>query len=131
MLRRMFIPLMALSACAGEAEVRRDATAELFPEYISSSAEILDGDLVRVLLEMKEARGPDDLAAYGRCAVAQFALDQGYAFARHLRTNVEIEGGVWLGDAVYTISAEMPRGLMTIDAEVTVSDCARNGIPTV
>ena len=62
---------------------------------------------------------------------AQYALIRGYGFARHVRTNVNEEGGIWTGDAVYTISPALPRGLRTIDAEVTVADCASRDIPTV
>jgi len=80
---------------------------------------------------MQGARLNQDVAAYARCAAAQYSLIRGYGFARHLRTNVYREGGIWLGDAVYTISSALPRGLRTIDAEVTVADCQEQGIPTV
>ena len=55
----------------------------------------------------------------------------GFGFARHVRTTTNNQGGQWSGDAVYTISAALPRGLKTIDAEVIVADCEENGIPTV
>jgi hypothetical protein len=48
-----------------------------------------------------------------------------------VRTLVDETGGIWRADAVYTISAALPRGERTIDAEVTVANCALNGIPTV
>ena len=73
----------------------------------------------------------DDVEAYARCAAAQYALIRGYGFARHVRTIVDLKGGVWRGDAVYTISASLPKGLKTIDAEVTVRDCGAQGIPTI
>ena len=80
---------------------------------------------------MTGARGTEDVDAYARCAAAQYSLIRGYGFARHLRTNVAQSGGIWRGDAVYTVSAALPRGLRTIDAEVTVRDCGAQGIPTV
>ena len=80
---------------------------------------------------MTGARDNEDVAAYARCAAAQYALIRGYGFARHVRTNVAIEGGIWRGDAVYTISPALPAGLRTIDAEVTVQNCAAEGIPAV
>ena len=80
---------------------------------------------------MTGARGIEDVDAYAECAAAQYALIRGYGFARHLRTTVAEEAGLWLADAVYTISPALPRGLKTIDAEVTVSFCAENKIPTV
>ncbi len=92
---------------------------------------LLDGDLVDFRVAMKGARNDEDVDAYARCAAAQYALIRGYGFARHVRTNVAKEGGIWRGDAVYTISAALPRGLRTIDAEVTVRDCGAQGIPTV
>jgi hypothetical protein len=73
----------------------------------------------------------DDLIAYARCAAAQYTLIRGYGFARHVRTNVYEEGGVRVADAVYTVSPTLPRGLQTIDAEVTAAGCAEQGIPTV
>jgi len=72
-----------------------------------------------------------DVEAYARCAAAQYALIRGFGFARHVRTNVDQAGGIWRGDAVYTISSALPRGLKTIDAEVAVRDCGAQGIPTI
>ena len=92
---------------------------------------LLDGDLVNFRVEMTGARSVSDVDAYAACAAAQYALIRGFGFARHVRTNVANTGGVWRGDAVYTISAALPRGLKTIDAEVTVRDCGAQGIPTV
>ncbi|WP_231582141.1 hypothetical protein [Puniceibacterium sp. IMCC21224] len=106
-------------------------TGPFAPEYEGIETRLLDGDLVNFLVEMRGARDTDDVAAYAECAAAQYALIRGYGFARHLRTNASEEGGLWRGDAVYTISPALPRGLKTIDAEVVVSSCAENGIPTV
>ena len=80
---------------------------------------------------MKGARDNEDVADYAECAAAQYALIRGYGFARHVRTKVVEEAGLWRADAVYTISPALPQGLSTIDAEVTVSNCAETGIPTV
>jgi len=82
-------------------------------------------------VSMTGARNQDDLADYARCAVAQYTLQRGYGFARHIRTNVSIKAGLWVADAVYTISPSLPQGLRTIDAEITVQDCMTLGIPTV
>ncbi|EBA08736.1 lipoprotein, putative [Sagittula stellata E-37] len=92
---------------------------------------LLDGDLVNFHVTMRGARNQIDVEAYAECAAAQYALIRGYGFARHLRTNVDEEGGLWRGDAVYTISPALPRGSRTIDAEVTALACAENGIPMV
>ena len=74
---------------------------------------------------------PENVERYAECAAAQYALIRGFGFARHVRTNVGRTQTGWLGDAVYTISPALPRGLKTIDAEVVVSNCADNGIPMV
>jgi hypothetical protein len=48
-----------------------------------------------------------------------------------VRTNVTRGLEIWRGDAVYVISAALPEGLRTLDAEVVVRDCGAQGIPTV
>jgi len=101
------------------------------PHYMGIQTRLLDGDLVGFLVEMGGARNKSDVVAYSECAAAQYALIRGYGFARHVRTNVVEEAGLWRADAVYTISPALPRGMSTIDAEVTVSNCTETGIPTV
>ena len=80
---------------------------------------------------MAGARDAGEVERYAECAAAQYALIRGFGFARHLRTNVVQEGGIWRGDAVYTISPALPDGVKKIDAEVVAADCAENGIPMV
>ena len=101
------------------------------PDYRGIETLLLDDDLVNFRVEMTGARGGDDVTDYAECAAAQYTLIRGYGFARHVRTTVEEEGGIWRGDAVYTISPGLPRGSRTIDAEVTAAACAEAGIPTV
>ena len=116
----------AVSGCeAGGGESR------FSPDYQGIETRLLDGDLVNFHVQMSGARTVEDVDRYAECAAAQYALIRGYGFARHLRTNVDEEGGIWRGDAVYTISPALPRGLKTIDAEVVAADCAENGIPMV
>jgi len=119
----------ALAACASETvDVQRSVSD---PVYRGIETRLLDADLVNFRVYMQNAESNADVAAYAQCAAAQYALIRGYGFARHVRTNVEETGGVWLGDAVYTISADLPQGRSTIDAEVTVANCDETGIPTV
>ena len=110
-------------------EVTRLAPSNL--EYRGVETRLLDGDLVQFVVQMGPGAQPGDLADYAECAAAQYALIRGYGFARHVRTSVAQEGNLARGDAVYTISPSLPRGLKTIDAEVVASDCAENGIPMV
>ena len=124
----LLISMVALTACEQTEAV---AKAAFEPKYDGIETLLLDGDLVNFRVTMRGARDNDDVAAYARCAAAQYALIRGFGFARHLRTNVAETGGNWRGDAVYTISAALPRGSKTIDAEVAVSDCGEQGIPTV
>ena len=124
-----------LSACTGPTTAAATTGAatesDFHPEYLGIETNLMDGDLVDFKVTMTGARNNDDVTAYARCAAAQYALIRGYGFARHVRTNVDEKGGTWRGDAVYTISAALPAGLRTIDAEVTVRDCGMQGIPTV
>lgn len=123
----VLISLLPLTAC-GTPEI----TAErLIPDYRGVSTELLDNDLVRFRVEMTNALSEADVADYADCAAAGYTLIRGWAFARHLRTTVDEEAGIWRGDAVYTISPTLPRGLRTIDAEVKAAACAEKGIPTV
>ena len=123
--------LAFLAACTGRPAP--DATAQdgFAPTYVGIETILLDGDLVNFRVAMTGARGTEDVDAYARCAAAQYSLIRGFGFARHVRTNVAQSGGTWRGDAVYTVSAALPRGSRTIDAEVTVRDCGAQGIPTV
>ena len=133
------IPALALglSACAptcGEG-VSCDGTVSQDALYLGVETRLLEGDLVNFNVAMRGAKddpdAPESVARYAECAAAQYALIRGYGFARHLRTNVNFDDGMWRGDAAYTISSALPDGLKTIDAEVIVSDCKDNGIPTV
>ncbi|MFZ9198948.1 MAG: hypothetical protein ACO22Z_06345 [Paracoccaceae bacterium] len=117
-----------LLGCASGEQVTSGAFS---PSYGGIETLLLDGDLVNFRVEMTGARGNQDVADYAACAAAQYALIRGFGFARHVRTNVDNQGGTWRGDAVYTVSAALPEGLRTIDAEVTVRDCGARGIPTV
>ncbi len=117
-----------LSACTIEEPV---AEGPFMPLYGGIETRLLDGDLVQFGVAMRGARDAGDVEQYAQCAAAQYALIRGYGFARHLRTNTYEEGGLWRGDAVYTISATLPPGLRTIDAEVTALACAESGIPMV
>jgi hypothetical protein len=123
------ISALALSACA-EGEGTGEARA-FAPVYDGIETRLLDGDLVNFRVTMRGARDERDVERYAECAAAQYALIRGYGFARHVRTLVAEQGGNWRGDAIYTISAALPRGLKTIDAEVTAANCAENGIPMV
>ena len=120
-----------LSACAPASAPEVSSMGSFNPSYQGIETILLDGDLVNFRVAMKGARDNADVEAYGRCAAAQYALIRGFGFARHVRTTVAQTGEIWRGDAVYVISAALPMGLKTIDAEVTVRDCGSLGIPTV
>ncbi len=122
------LALMGLAACQ-PSEV---PDVQVFrPDYQGVETRLLADDLVNLVVTMRGARDIQDVLDYADCAVAQYTLIRGYGFARQVRTNVVEEGGLWQGDAVYTISPAVPRGLRTIDAELAVADCRAKGIPTV
>ena len=118
--------VLALAAC--DAQQGQGSTGQI---YGPVETRLLEGDLVGFRVSMEGARGSDDVEKFAECAAAQYALIRGYGFARHVRTLVDETAGNWCADAVYTISAALPPGEMTIDAEVTVAECGRSGIPTV
>lgn len=124
----MIAAAAAVGACAGGQEVSQGPRA---PSYLGIETILLDGEMVNVRVAMTGARDEADVETYGRCAAAQYALIRGFGFARHVRTQVAKTKETWRGDAVYLISAALPRGTRTIDAEVTVRDCGELGIPTV
>lgn len=127
---RVLICAALLAGCAATDQDAADAPQREFT-YDGISTRLLADDLVNFQLLMGGQATRDDMDRYGRCAAAQYALIRGFGFARHVRTTVYKEGGVWTGDAVYTISPSLPQGLQTLDAEVVVADCTENGIPTV
>ncbi len=124
--------LVGLSACTAQTgtEVMREEVA-FAPTYEGVDTRLLDGELVNFHVAMTGARDENDVHRYAECAAGQYALIRGFGFARHVRTTTNNQGGFWSGDAVYTISSALPRGLKTIDAEVIVADCEDNAIPTV
>ena len=117
-----------LAACEPSAPV---VQGPFEPVYLGINTRLLDGELVNFFVSMRGARNDADVADYARCAAVQYALIRGYGFARHVRTQISEKNGVWSGDSVYTISAALPQGLKTIDAEVAVTDCIENAIPRV
>ena len=119
----------ALSGCAsGPAATTEE---DFSPAYRGIETILLDDEMVNFRVSMSGARDNADVDAYARCAAAQYALIRGFGFARHVRTNVDRSNEIWRGDAVYVISAALPEGLRTLDAEVVVRDCGAQGIPTV
>ena len=119
----------ALGACAPGGEVPQERGSQAVYQGVSTI--LLDKDMVSFTVAMTGAKDRSDVEAYGRCAAAQYALDQGFGFARQVRTIVTKKGRTWYGDAVYLVSASLPEGLRTIDAEMVASECVELGIPTV
>ncbi|PWJ12483.1 hypothetical protein [Jannaschia seohaensis] len=121
----------ALLACAA-CEMEELPEINVFrPDYQGVETRLLAENLVNLIVRMEGARDGEDVSDYARCAAAQYALIRGFGFARHVRTSVEERAGLWSGDAVYTVSPDLPRGVRTIDAEVVVDDCQARGIPTI
>ncbi|MDP3197902.1 hypothetical protein [Tabrizicola sp.] len=117
----------ALGACAPGGEVPEERGQA--PVYQGVSTILLDKDLVSLTVALTGTKDGSDVEAYGRCAAAQYALDQGFGFARQVRTIVKKDGRTWVGDAVYLLSAERPEGLRTIDTAQAVAECEVLGIP--
>ncbi|MEM1076756.1 MAG: hypothetical protein AAGI36_20045 [Pseudomonadota bacterium] len=127
MTRFAFISPIALAACGQPVPLAED----FIPEYLGVSTTVLDADLVQFNVAMTKAQSGADVLRYAECAAAQYTVDSGFSFVRHVRSNVVQEDGVWSADAVYTLSKNLPDGLVKIDAAVVADDCASSGIPTV
>lgn len=123
--------LLALAACAAETANRDGGGDGAGPDYLGVETRLLDDDLVNLIVAARGRGAEQAVQDYALCAAAGYALIRGYGFARHVRTSLSEEGSLWRADAVYTISPSLPRGARTIDAEVTVADCAARGVPTV
>jgi len=123
----MFAMAVATSAFAGCAA---GPQAETGPQYDGYSSLIIDDGLVNFLVTMRGVEAREQITDYADCIAAGYALERGNGFARHVRTNVSKEAGIWRADAVYTISPTLPQGLRTIDTEVAVQNCAADAIPT-
>ena len=130
MLRAAAISLVAFGA-VGCTATPTGSVSRNTPDYQGVDILLLADDLVNFQVTMAGARDASEVSRYAECAAAQYTLKRGYGFARHVRTNVDEQGGIWRGDAVYTISPALPDGLKKIDAEVVAADCAENGIPMV
>ena len=129
---RRVLAAVAVAGCAPAAPLEPELPAELpNPTYRGIETVLLQDDLVQFTVRADPVFALSQLDDYARCAAAQYALIRGFGFARHVRTTFEEEGGVPRADAVYVVSPAIPRGPKTIDAEVTVRNCADRGIPTV
>lgn len=126
----LLVAMASLSACM-PTDPEVVGRAAFAPSYNGIRTVLLDGDLVNFHVTMQGARSEADVEDYARCAAAQYALIRGAGFTRLVRSSVSQSGGNSRGDAVYTISKDLPRGSATIDAEVTVRDCGAQGIPTI
>jgi hypothetical protein len=104
---------------------------DLVPSYYGVAVAVLGPDLFQIDVTMRNAAEKTDVAAYAECAAARLALTQGYGFARHVRSTIVQDGDTWRGDAIYTLSATLPPGIKTLDAEVISADCIEKGIPAV
>ena len=125
--RLALISPLAIAACGTPVPMAED----FIPESLGVETKVLDNDLVQFNVAMTKAQSDQDVRNYAECAAVGYALDRGFGFARHLRTNITEEGGVWSADAVYTISPTLPDGLAKIDAEVAAAACKESGIPMV
>lgn len=99
--------------------------------YLGVETKKLDEELVNFIVRVQNPRTALDVGNYALCAAAQYTKIRGFGFARHVRTNLQEEAGIWVGDAVYTLSPTVPVGLETIDADITLADCKARGIATV
>lgn len=124
------LALTALLAACQASTLASSDTPSGAPVFKGIVTRLLQTDLVQFKVRLANSADPQTVQDYARCA-AQYTLIRGYGFARHVRTTVDRSADTWTADAVYTISADMPRGFKTIDAQVVAADCVENNIPMV
>ena len=88
----------------------------------------IDDGLINILVEGHGPEAETGIENFAECAAISKAHEQGFGFARRIRTHVSKTGGNWRADAVYSVSKSLPDGLRTIDAEVAAQNCAEAGI---
>ncbi len=118
---------LSLTACTGTEPVPRDEIP-FAPNYVSTTATALDADLVQIEVAMRGARDQIDVTEFADCVMAGYADARGFGFARHLRTQVSEEAGLWRADAIYTMSPDLPEGSLTIDVREKSNACLNQGI---
>jgi hypothetical protein len=75
-----------LAACQ---PVATQDTAPPVPRHEGVETIPIDDELVSIIVWMSGPATEGDLIAYSRCAAAGYALNRGFGFARHVRTNVQ------------------------------------------
>ena len=125
------LALTALLAACQASTLASSDTPTGAPVYKGVVTRLLQTDLVQFKVQLANSADPKAVQDYAKCAAAQYTLIRGYGYARHIRTNIERRANTWSADAVYTISADMPRGFKTIDAKAVAADCVENNIPMV
>ena len=120
-----------LTACAAEEAAPTRDDVPFTPTYLGAEAEALDSDLVRIGVQMRGPRDVADVRDYADCALSGYADARGFEFARHIKTDVTEESGLFAADAFYTMAPSIPEGVKTIETGVVLSKCNENGIPLV
>jgi len=93
-------------------------------EYRRVSNQIAGGGILSFDVAMTKGAVIENVAEIAELLLrARLYFDRGFGFARHVRTNVEIEGWCLHARLLFTPSSRVLAGLKTIDAEVTWQNC--------
>jgi hypothetical protein len=93
--------------------------------------EPIEDGLVRVRVDVKNAKQDAAVLSFANCTAARYAIDRGFAFARHIMSTLDYKFDLKSAEAVYLLSATLPPGSKKLDVEVVAINCAENGIPMV
>ncbi|HEY0213416.1 MAG TPA: hypothetical protein VGC40_07505 [Paenirhodobacter sp.] len=99
--------------------------------YLGVETRMLDAELVDLRVALKGTETDAAVAAYLKCAAAQYTLIRGMDTARQIRTVVSKSGGTWRGQAVYMIGKGNPRGFDKVEARAMMNECAEKNIPAI
>jgi len=119
---------LALTACEPQASSLEEP-AERDLTYSLIETEALDETLVRFQVEVEGAREDADVLAFADCVVAGHGKTEGFDYAQHVRTTLNVTRGMGTGDAVYLLSKTVPDGPIHIELPKTADACLEKGIP--
>ena len=86
-------------------------------------------DLVEVTAKLREGVDADIAFSYATCALAGWAMQNGEAYGRHVRTLQDTRDGKLTIGAAFTLSDQKPMGLRVMETEDTLRECKARGIP--
>jgi len=106
-------------------------SSDLPIHYVSASSELIEGGMVRIRVDVRNAKQDAAVLYFANCAAARFAINGGFAFVRNIASTIDYKSNLKSAEADYLISSDLKPGSQKLDAEVVAINCAENGIPMI